>query len=420
VTAAQAVSPQRAVARVDTAAVARDARGTKEPRLQLADALSIVAIDDPADLEPFIAEWEALASDAAVPNPFYEPWMLLPAMRLLKQGQLRIVLVLGEVTSPVRRRVVCGVIPLECHGRSTATPVARYSMWKHRYCFLCTPLLRSGFETECLDALFEWLSHGPSAVLEFGHVDGHGPFDNALAECLNRRRLLSFTSLKAPRAALMRSEPDAECYEQRVLDGKRRKNYRRQASQLAGTGTLETSALGVNDDVHAWIEEFIEIEASGWKGVSGTAFAARTQDSSYFREIAAAAAERGQLRMMALRLNGRAVAMRCVFRSSATGFLFKIAYDEQYSSFSPGALLELQALRDFYADPRDEFLDSCADSDHFMLNRLWRERRSIQTSLVAVAGWPAQALVSLMPLARFVARTLRGMRRPAHSPTPSA
>ena len=43
--------------------------------------MSVVIVDDLTALEKHIAAWEELAAAAIEPNVFYEPWMLMPALR---------------------------------------------------------------------------------------------------------------------------------------------------------------------------------------------------------------------------------------------------------------------------------------------------------------------------------------------------
>src|SRR5689334_11521183 len=52
-------------------------------------------VADWTELAPLQEECEELARSAAEPNPFYEPWMLLPALRNFGTGQVRVLLVLG-------------------------------------------------------------------------------------------------------------------------------------------------------------------------------------------------------------------------------------------------------------------------------------------------------------------------------------
>ena len=43
------------------------------------DAMLVREIMDFDKLEEYVRPWQELALDAIEPNPFYEPWMLIPA-----------------------------------------------------------------------------------------------------------------------------------------------------------------------------------------------------------------------------------------------------------------------------------------------------------------------------------------------------
>ena len=60
---------------------------------------------DVAALRPLVEDWEELAAEAAEPNPFYEHWMLLPALGAFSAGQdVRVLLVWsGEALAPTCR-----------------------------------------------------------------------------------------------------------------------------------------------------------------------------------------------------------------------------------------------------------------------------------------------------------------------------
>ena len=108
--------------------------------------------------------------------------------------------------------------------------------------------------------------------------------------------------------------------------------------------------------------------------------------------------------MLAIHLDGRAIAQKCNFLAGDGAFAFKIAYDERYADFSPGVLLELENIRRIHASQAIRWMDSCAAPNHFMINRLWTERRIVQTLVVpARKGW-GEFLVSVMPLLRWFKR----------------
>jgi hypothetical protein len=95
------------------------------------------------------------------------------------------------------------------------------------------------------------------------------------------------------------------------------------------------------------------------------------------------------------------------FLTGGGSFAFKIAFDEKYSRYSPGVLLEVENMRRVNALAQVEWMDSCAVSQHFMINRLWTGRRSIATILLSTGKGPADFLVSALPMLRWFKRQIR-------------
>src|SRR5690606_7984218 len=73
----------------------------------------------------------------------------------------------------------------------------------------------------------------------------------------------------------------------------------------------------------------------------------------------------------------------------------------------PGLLLELQHVLEFHKRPELNWMDWCAEPDHFMANRLSLDRRAIAT-LVTATGRPfGRWLVAALPALRWCSRLLR-------------
>src|SRR2546428_11697453 len=149
---------------------------------------------------------------------------------------------------------------------------------------------------------------------------------------------------------------------------------RRQERQLSAIGRLEWDAITPDDDVAAWIKEFLHLEAGGWKGREGSALASNEAERNYFEAIVTEAFRRGQLMMLALRLDGRPIAYKCDFPAGRGLFTFRIAFDENYARDSPGLLLEIENVRRLHARSQIEWAESCNDSFNFLFNRLWPAR----------------------------------------------
>src|SRR5215470_5266654 len=376
--------------------------------------LSVTVVEDLTDLERHVSAWEDLAAAALEPNVFYEPWMLMPAIRAFGAGQrVRFALITApDPARPAGAPLLAGLFPLEqqskYQGLSQKLPFKTLSLWKHKYCYLCTPLIRAGYGREVVAAFFDWLeagSHGCS-LMEFAFVAGDGLFYNLLIDYFDRHGKLNYVTSRFMRA-LFRPSSDAEAYIRAALHGTRRHELRRHERRLSEAGRLDYISLEPGDDVAAWIEEFLRIEAISWKGRGGRALARDEADREYFVEVAEEAFRRGQLMMLAMRLDGRPIAHKCNFLSGSGSFAFKIAFDEEYARHSPGVLLELENIRRLHAQSKVKWMDSCAGPSHPMFDRLWADRRTIQDVVVAAGRPLGDWLVAAIPLLRLLKRKLR-------------
>jgi hypothetical protein len=276
-------------------------------------------------------------------------------------------------------------------------------------------LLRADCAPETLDAFLDWLRTGTSraALFEWTHVPGQGPFHQLLMDRLDRRSQPFLVEECYPRA-LYAPPPgtDSETYLRSALTSKRRTEYKRQAKVLAQEGPLEWSVLEKTDDLPKWIDAFLTLEAAGWKGREGTALGAGEPDRTFFQEMAAGAFAAGRLMMLGLFQNGQALALKCNFVTAPGGYAFKIAYDESRASSSPGVQLELENIRRLAAQTECCWMDSCtAVRDHPMINRLWTERRLIQTLLMSTGQRPGDLCLALLPLLRWCKRVVLGRSR---------
>ncbi len=374
----------------------------------MATTPSVVVARTPDELATHVAAWETLVATAIEPNVFQEPWMVLAAWRAFGLGcNLRAVLVYGpDPKHPSAAQVLYGLFLLERMPRLNGLPVGVLSMWQHALAPLVTPLIRKDTGEECLAALLAWARTGPdrSPLVQFLEYGAGGEFERLLTEFVNGRRLLAHVAYRYYRAHLLRGT-DAEAVLARAMSGGNRKELRRQARRLGEAGTLEARALAAGDDLEPWLTQFLALERAGWKGEERSALASDPARREYFESICRAAHARGRLLMTGLFLDGRAVALKCSFLALPGSFAFKIAFDEELSRFSPGVQLELQNVAALHEVPGWAWMDSCARPHHFMIERLWPDRRAISTTILASGRAPGGLVVSALPLLRWTYRT---------------
>ena len=327
-----------------------------------------------------IGAWDALAEWAAEPNPFYESWYLLPSLRAMdKQGEVKLLALEADGQ-------LAGLMPVIRTGDYYGHPLPHFANWVHPNCFLGQPLVAKGFERAFWRALLAWCDSagGLPLFLHLSHVPAEGPLHDALAAVLAEDPRPAATVMREERAMLC-SAQSAESYFAASLSTKKRKELRRQQRRLEEEGSFTVERLTDYSGVADWSREFLQLEARGWKGDAGSAMQSQAATRELFRYAIAGAAARGRLERLALRLDGRPIAMLANFITAPGAYSYKTAFDEDYARFSPGVLLQ-RANLDLLDREDIAWADSCAAQDHPMIDHFWRERRVIQRRSIGIGG----------------------------------
>lgn len=384
------------VSRVGRKAMGDGAKGRRFWRSRAGLQVSTLSREES---EGVAEELDDLVERALEPNPFAEPWLLLPAMKYLARTENAFLVLIRSTNG-----VLLGAFCLQLDSRFRGLPIPVLTNWKHLFCFLGSPLLDRDAPQEALEALAEWIESGaaPSHLIEWRGVSWDGRFGQALRSAFCSRRGWRTDHLTYKRAVLGR-EPAS-------LEGpstKHRKEYRRLERRLSDLGEVVYRVLKPMDDAREWLDAFLALESSGWKGREGTAMACSPDELAFFNEAATEAHKRGKLQMLLLMLDGRAIAAKCNFITRGGAFAFKIAFDEKFARFSPGVLLEGFNARTFLdMDPSLEWMDSCAAPDHPMIDRLWTQRREIGWC-IAGSGILGRAIVLALPRLRVARKWMR-------------
>ncbi|WP_241461602.1 GNAT family N-acetyltransferase [Aurantiacibacter luteus] len=332
------------------------------------------------DRPDMVASWDALARWASEPNPFYESWYLLASLHALDpRGKVRLFTL--EVDGQL-----AGLLPLRRATSYYGHPLPHWRGWAHANCFLGAPLVARGFERLFWHELLAWADRhaGLAPFLHLACVPARGPLHDALVDELAATGRAAAT-VRLEERAMLSGNLDAESYLEASLSTKKRKELRRQHRRLAEEGELTSEHRQDSDGLGEWIADFLALEKSGWKGRQGSALGCDPATAALFEQALHGAARQGRLDRLALRLDGRPIAMLASFVALPGAFSFKTAYDESLSRFSPGVLMQLEALT--RRDPREvRWIDSCAAQDHPMIDHLWRERRPVASLSLGIGG----------------------------------
>ncbi len=337
-----------------------------------ASTLELDQLSD-GDIEP----WRALAAEAVEPNPFFEPEYVLPAAELI--GGRRVGLI---VVRDGDRWAAC--LPVHRPRRWHRLPLAYVATWEHRYCFLGTPLVRgNGVETASTALAGELLGQRRAFFAGLDALADEGPVREALRTAIQSRRADEVPVNRHQRAILRRPETGEGAP---AVKGKHRRELERKRRRLEDELGARLAVVDLAEDPVA-VEQFLALEVSGWKGRSGTALASMQGDAEFFRAICSSFRELGRLHLLSLEAGGERVAMACALRAGEGVFCLKIAFDERWRRYSPGALLVLGHLSWFASESDAAWMDSCVQPDNELVNRLWPDRRGIATVAIPAGSF---------------------------------
>jgi CelD/BcsL family acetyltransferase involved in cellulose biosynthesis len=352
----------------------------------------VEVLKDAAALRALVPDWEALAAEAAEPNAFYEHWMLLPALEAYGAGEdFRCVAVWDSGK-------LGALFPLRLERRYRGLPLTALRSWSHRNMLVSTPLVRAKSMATCVGAL---LQTNLAPVLELDWVAAGGLFYGALVEAASAAGLPWMVTGAYARALLVRDRDPRERFASNMKN-----NLRRCETRLRKLGELSAVRLEPQGDVEAWTQDFMRLEASGWKGRAGSALACRDDDRRFVAETFAEAFRRGRLQITGLDLDGRALARHIMLAAGDGAFTLKIAFDEAYASCSPGILAEVDNVRQFMETPGPRWIDSNTAPENRTTGRVWKDRRTMQRIAVGLHG-AGRLAVAALPLMRLTKRWLR-------------
>ncbi len=374
-------------------------RSVVSARRPTGTGVSVEVLGDAAALQPLVPEWEALAADAAEPNPFYEHWMLLPALEAYGEQGFRCIVVWDNGK-------LVGLLPMQLERSYRGLPVGALRSWRHRNMLLCTPLIQAKSMARVLEAL---LRVRAAPLIEFDWVAAGSLFYGALAEIASAAGLPWMVTDAYARALLVRDRDPRERFNSNMKN-----NLRRWQARLAAAGELRSRRLAPDDDLAAWSAEFMQLEASGWKGRAGSALACREDDRRFVAAIFGEAFRRGRLLITGLDLDGKPLARHIMLTAGEGAVSFKLAYDEAHASCSPGILAEVDNVRQFMETPGLRWIDSNTARESTGYWRVWKDRRTVQRVTIGLRG-AGRLAVAALPLLRLAKRTVVKTRAPTGS-----
>lgn len=359
-----------------------------------------------------VEELDYLCARTVEPNVFFNPRFLAPAMPRLEDREVRLAVIRDGDEYRNRLRLL---VPFSVERPAVPLGVPVMRTWSSPFGPLGTPLVDRDDPVGVVEDFFSMLSRPHlklPRVFVLPDVRLDGPVASVLATVAETRGLTMITTGKSERP-MLESELDGEDYLKASLRSHHHREFRRLKRRLADLGQLEHVVARGPDEIRHAIENFLTLEAAGWKGRERTAMAIDRYRAAFAREAVHRLAEHDMCRIHSLTLDGRTIACLIVFVEAGVAYTWKTAYDETLSAYSPGTLLMIEVTHQHLEDPNIEATDSCAVPDHPVMSRLWTERKPLGTFVVGLtpdadrAARQAASQLHLYSETRKLARTLR-------------
>ncbi len=358
-----------------------------------------------ADLAPLADEIRALAARAAEPNVFYEPAFMLAAAPVFGSdaGAVLVRSAAGRLTGlfPARiERPQGGLVPMLCG-------------FTHPFAPLGVPLIDRDDTEAVVGAWLDRLAgdRAMPALLLMPFIPEQGAFARTLDAVLSRTRRAN-AAFGQHQRALLDPGTERDGYLERAVSAGRRKEMRRLRRRMEEFGPVTFDTMTNPDGIAAALQDFLVLEASGWKGAAGTAIVDEPAIKTFVQTAVSSLAADGHARIDRMLLDGKPIAATVTLQSGDTAWCWKIGYNEGMARFSPGVQLICELTEQLAADRRVARTDSCATADHPMINHLWRERLSLSDRLIALkpSAMPFSLGRGMESLRRYGIATARDLR----------
>jgi CelD/BcsL family acetyltransferase involved in cellulose biosynthesis len=336
-----------------------------------------------------LTAWRDLAMRAAEPNAYNLPDWVLAANGVAPHAR--------ALTATADDGTLIGMVPVVPLWRSHRIPLPAL-VTADPFRSLDTPLIDRDRADLAVTRLMTQARDAGTHALLLRHVALDGIAAQAFTRAAEQQGLRPRV-LQSWSRAFLDAKRDGEATPTGP-SAKRLKELRRLRHRLAEQGDVTFAVARDPNEIARAFDQFLTLEASGWKGRRGTALMQQPELADQLRRAALSLAAQGQCEIITLFTGTTPVAAGVVLRHLDRAFFFKLGIDESFARFSPGVQLMLELTTHLRRDPQIASADSTAKPGHPMIDPIWRERITIGDLLI-----PLRSNDPLLPL---IEASLRG------------
>lgn len=364
----------------------------------------ISALSDESD--PMLSDWKELEGRALSPNPYLSSDFVLTATTTLVEAENVYVLgVYNQNNMMVALAIVTRSEPYLKY------PFSHFQLLTTSQTFSNGILIDKLHSGEAMAALFECFLNNRATMhtLSFSDVPIDSYLLSAVDQYASKYRCKVYFDYSYQRACI-ETKGKVKAPLCSAISRKRAKDLERCCRNLNKLGIYEWRFHQNRDVDDRIVGNFLELENRSWKGTKGTSIMASKGGEAFFRTVIRRFADREQVFVTEVVLNGVVIASSVNFKIDRTVYAFKVAWDSDYRSYSPGMLNEYEFLKHIdRGEVEVDFIDSGAAQDSF-IEKLWPDRQTLAKGYI-VFGFKRIAAVTVLTILRDVLRNVRKTTR---------
>lgn len=345
--------------------------------------------------QELVTHWRTLGLTTSTPNVYLMPEFVLPAVRnLAAREPPRLAALWNEDRSCLMALGIFNTVPPT--GRF---PYARLSTFRSIHSYQSGILIKAGVDEAAVDQFLRGLVASPWRAVHLIDMREDSLVHRQLQDAARRLGLTWFVDRRYERAGV-RLDDEPRWHDH--ISRSRHKQLQRARVKLSELGKVEFRVVHGPDVMDHTIDDFLRVEAMGWKRESG--LLATEAGARFFREVVRGCKAHGLVFFCELLVDGKVIASSSNFQINGIGFAFKIGIDPGYSKFAPGFLLEYAFLQSGMRPLHHlHEIESGAQPGSY-IEKLWPERIRMVSGRLVAGGLPT--------LWELTKQRIRRIRRP--------
>lgn len=352
-----------------------------------------------ADIDSsMIDRWKTLEGDASEPNPYLSADFIMPAARHLSNPESLLLVAISDPGYSLR-----GILIITERSANLRFPFRHYALFKSPHSFIGGVLISEAHQKEVFETIIYYF-RSRTAKYKALYIDDLYISSNVYHHLSNTLCSGVYLHDSYQRAVIdLRSSARSLVG---ALDHKKVKDLGRCKRNLGKKGAYHWRIVEGSDITKHTVEAFLDLEDKGWKGERNTSIRSSPREEAFFREMVYNFSRENRIFFTEILIDELIIASTCNFRIDNRVFAFKVSWDVDFRSFSPGMLNEYEFLH--YLDRNRNsvhYVDSGSSHDSY-IEKFWPDRAYIVNGYCLFSR-PLLMITSLLSAIRNLLRITR-------------